>query len=44
MKTLKIMPVEEILKLAEYKFTHIPEKFEYDFDFEKKRLFYICNI
>ena len=36
MKTLKIMPVEEILKLAEYKFTHIPEKFECDFDFEKK--------
>ena len=30
------MPVEEILKLAEYKFTHIPEKFECDFDFEKK--------
>ena len=38
MKTLKIMTVEEILKLAEYKFTHIPEKFECDFDFEKKKI------
>lgn len=36
MKTLKIMTTEEILKLAEYKFTHIPENLEYAFDLEEK--------
>lgn len=40
MKTLKIMSIEEILKLAEYKFTHIPENLECAFDLEEKR----CSI
>lgn len=39
MKTLKIMPVEEILKLAKYKFTHIPKNVKRDFDLEKRDCF-----
>lgn len=39
MKTLKIMTTEEILKLAKYKFTHIPKEFKVEFDLEQRECF-----